>query len=157
MTQAPAPSVTLRPYTQSLPLALLRAREAVMARLRPLLRAHDLTEQQWRVLRTLSEMEDVEVTALAEQVFLLPSSLSRILRDLSQRDLITRRSVAADLRRGLIRISEGGLKLIAAVAPDAAAANREIERLAGAAEIEDLKRRLSALEAALGGAGAVGG
>ncbi|MFT5000920.1 MAG: hypothetical protein ACI875_001925, partial [Planctomycetota bacterium] len=36
---------------KSLPIMLLRAREAVMRRFRPMLRLHDLSEQQWRVLR----------------------------------------------------------------------------------------------------------
>ena len=40
---------------RSLPIALLRARETVMHRFRPLLASHDLTEQQWRVIRVLGE------------------------------------------------------------------------------------------------------
>ncbi|MGB8973723.1 MAG: homoprotocatechuate degradation operon regulator HpaR, partial [Pseudomonas capeferrum] len=35
----------------SLTLSLLQAREAAMAFFRPLLNEHDLTEQQWRVIR----------------------------------------------------------------------------------------------------------
>ena len=40
---------------RSLPIMLLRAREAVMKRFRPMLKAHGLSEQQWRVLRVLNE------------------------------------------------------------------------------------------------------
>ena len=47
---AAAPS----PFSRSLPMALLRARESVMVRFRPMLRAHGLTEQQWRVLRAMA-------------------------------------------------------------------------------------------------------
>lgn len=121
-----------------------------MARLRPILREHDVTEQQWRVLRTLAEVEAIEATALAERVFLLPSSLSRILRDLAERGLIRRRSSVDDMRRSLVSISTTGLALIDALAPQAAAANLEIEAAVGVEEVDELKRRLSAVVVALG-------
>jgi hypothetical protein len=40
-----------RDTRRALPIALLRAREAVMVRFRPILRYHGVTEQQWRVMR----------------------------------------------------------------------------------------------------------
>lgn len=152
-SKRPPPVQPLRPYTQSLPLALLRAREAVMARLRPVLRDHDVTEQQWRVLRTLAELESIEVTSLAERVFLLPSSLSRILRDLGQRGLIDRRASADDMRRGLVSITDLGQALIRALTPEAAAANQEIVAVIGEAEVEELKHRLANMVSRLSGEG----
>lgn len=141
--------LSLRPYRQSLPLALLTARESVMSRIRPLLRAHDVTEQQWRVLRTLNEVGEVEVSLLAELVCLLPSSLSRILRDLAQRKLILRRTPQVDLRRGLVRIAPDGLKLLQEVSPKAALVNAEIEERFGARRMNELKRLLAELRASL--------
>ena len=47
----------LRDFEQSLPMELLKAREAAMARFRPMLRSHGLTEQQWRVLRALDHAD----------------------------------------------------------------------------------------------------
>ena len=75
----------LRSFSKSLPMSLLRAREAVMRHFRASLRQHNITEQQWRVLRALAEVRKIEVTELAHATFLLPPSLSRILRDLEQR------------------------------------------------------------------------
>ena len=49
---------------------------------RPGLHHFGITEQQWRVLRALTTVETIEVLALAEATFLLPPSLSRILKDL---------------------------------------------------------------------------
>lgn len=141
--------LSLRPYRQSLPLALLTARESVMSRIRPLLRAHDVTEQQWRVLRTLNEVGEVEVSLLAELVCLLPSSLSRILRDLAQRKLILRRTPQVDLRRGLVRIAPDGVKLLQEVSPKAALVNAEIEERFGARRMNELKRLLAELRASL--------
>src|SRR6201995_5147534 len=75
-------------FPPSLPMALLRAREAVMRQFRPSLRQHGLTEQQWRILRALAAIDAVEVTELVRTAFLLGPSLSRILRDLEKRRLI---------------------------------------------------------------------
>ena len=107
----------MREFSRSLPMSLLRAREAVMRQFRPSLRNHGLTEQQWRILRALTAVDAIEVTELARVAFLLGPSLSRILRDLEARDLIERRTAKADLRRAVVSISAKGLKLIEAVAP----------------------------------------
>ncbi|MCC6987947.1 MAG: MarR family transcriptional regulator, partial [Acidobacteria bacterium] len=87
----------LREFDRSLPMALLRAREAVMARFRPLLRRHGVTEQQWRVLRALSTTPQTNASALAAVTCLGLPSLSRILRTLDARGLIHRRTMATDL------------------------------------------------------------
>ena len=75
----------MREFSRSLPMSLLRAREAVMRQFRPSLRNHGLTEQQWRILRALTAVDTIEVTELARVAFLLGPSLSRILRDLEAR------------------------------------------------------------------------
>src|SRR6478736_8675355 len=102
----------MREFSRSLPMSLLRAREAVMRQFRPSLRRHNLTEQQWRILRALAAVETIEVTELARVAFLLGPSLSRILRDLEKRRLIERRIARADLRRAEVSITAKGLKLI---------------------------------------------
>src|SRR6201989_2459014 len=104
--------VPMREFSQPLPMALLRTREAVMRQFRPSLRKHDLTEQQWRILRALAAVDAIEVTELAKTALLLGPSLSRILRDLEARQLIGRRTDPADLRRSVVSISAKGLKLI---------------------------------------------
>src|SRR5665213_746389 len=94
----------LRDFSQSLPMTLLRAREAVMRHFRPALRHFGITEQQWRILRALASVGEIEVLALAEATFLLAPSLSRILKDLEQRELIVRRGSSEDMRRGIVAI-----------------------------------------------------
>lgn len=39
----------------SLTIALLQAREAAMSYFRPIVKRHNLTEQQWRIVRVLAE------------------------------------------------------------------------------------------------------
>ena len=50
----------MRDIELSLPLQLLKAREAAMARFRPMLRSHGLTEQQWRVIRVLAAADGLD-------------------------------------------------------------------------------------------------
>ena len=122
----------MREFSRSLPMSLLRAREAVMRQFRPSLRNHGLTEQQWRILRALTAVEPIEVTELARIAFLLGPSLSRILRDLEARQLVERKTAEADQRRAVVSISAKGLKLIEAVAPTSEAIYAEITRRFGA-------------------------
>jgi homoprotocatechuate degradation regulator HpaR len=139
----------MREFSRSLPMSLLRAREAVMRQFRPSLRNHGLTEQQWRILRALTAVETIEVTELARVAFLLGPSLSRILRDLEARDLIERRAAKADLRRGEVSISPKGLKLIEAVAPTSEAIYAEITNRYGARKLAELQEMLGELERGL--------
>jgi homoprotocatechuate degradation regulator HpaR len=153
----------MRDFSRSLPMSLLRAREAVMRQFRPSLRDHGLTEQQWRILRALASVESIEVTELAHVAFLLGPSLSRILRDLEARHLIERRAAEADLRRGVVSISARGLKLIEAVAPTSEAIYAAITRRYGARKLAELQDMLRELEGSLselrvhGGGGPEGG
>jgi homoprotocatechuate degradation regulator HpaR len=141
----------MREFSRSLPMSLLRAREAVMRQFRPSLRQHGLTEQQWRILRALTSVESIEVTELAHVAFLLGPSLSRILRDLEARELIERKVAKADLRRAMVSITAKGLKLIEAVAPTSEMIYAEITKRYGGRKLGELQDMLGALESSLSG------
>src|SRR6476646_694081 len=141
--------VPMRDFARSLPMSLLRAREAVMRQFRPSLRNHGPTAQQWRILRALAAVDAIEVTELARVAFLLGPSLSRILRDLEVRQLIERRTAKADLRRAFVSISAKGLKLIEAVAPTSEAIYAAITKRYGARKLGELQDMLGVLERSL--------
>lgn len=141
--------VHLRHFSKSLPMSLLRAREAVMRRFRPSLRHYGITEQQWRVLRALSTVPEIEVTGLARATFLLGPSLSRILQDLEARGLLRREASPSDLRRGLISITPDGNALIETVTPRSEEIYRDIADRFGPDKLAALQALLSELEAAL--------
>jgi homoprotocatechuate degradation regulator HpaR len=147
--KAGARHLPMREFSRSLPMSLLRAREAVMRQFRPSLRNHGLTEQQWRILRALTAVDAIEVTELARVAFLLGPSLSRILRDLEARHLIERRVAKADLRRAVVSLSPKGLKLIEAVAPSSEAIYAAMTRRYGARKLAELQEMLHALESSL--------
>lgn len=146
LTDGGAPPVRLRSFSSSLPMMLLRAREAIMRHFRALLRQHEVTEQQWRVLRALSSIDAIETSRLAQKVYLLPPSLSRILRDLDERGLIVRRPDAIDMRVGLITISPAGRALIDAISPQSESIYAEITLRFGVDNLHTLQSLLLTLE-----------
>lgn len=147
----PATRVRLRDFSKSLPMSLLKAREAVMRHFRSSLRHFGITEQQWRVLRALTSVESIEITALATVTFLLPPSLSRILKDLDERGLILRRSSDTDMRRGIVSISPQGLKLIEQAGIHSEEIYREITGRFGVERLALLQILLRELEDCLEG------
>jgi homoprotocatechuate degradation regulator HpaR len=139
----------MRAFSKSLPMELLRAREAVMRRFRPSLRDDGVTEQQWRVLRALAHSGPLEVSALAEATYLLAPSLSRILPDMEARHLISRKQADTDLRRSVISLERKGLRLIATHAPRSESIYAEIARSFGEQRLEQLFTLLRELEESL--------
>ena len=140
--------IAMRPFTESLPMALLKAREAAMRVFRPLLAEYGLTEQQWRVLRALAAAHDgLEVGVLAEHTFLLSPSLTRILTTLEGRELISRATPDHDRRRFLISLTPAGRRLMSRFAPRGEAAYAEIERQFGTARLRRLLNELHELAA----------
>ena len=141
--------VHLRHFSKSLPMSLLRAREAVMRCFRPSLRHYGITEQQWRVLRALSTVPRMEVTDLARATFLLAPSLSRILSDLEARSLVRREADPRDLRRGVISIAVAGAELIETVTPISETIYRDITDRFGLEKLATLQALLRELEEVL--------
>lgn len=117
----------MRGFEDALPIALLRARETVMARFRPMLAANGVTEQQWRVLRAIRENQNVDATKLSDWCCLLMPSLSRILRSMENEGLITRERAASDARRQTVELTEAGQALFEKIAPQSEAIYAEIE------------------------------
>jgi homoprotocatechuate degradation regulator HpaR len=136
----------MREFSRSLPMALLRAREAVMAEFRPILAAHDVTEQQWRVLRALvDEPDGLGVGQLAEATFLLGPSVSRIIAALQARGLVARSAVDHDGRRAVLTVTAAGMRLYESIAPASESAYALVEERFGAKQLDQLYRLLDEL------------
>ena len=121
---------------RSLPIALLRAREAVMSHFRPMLSAHDMTEQQWRVIRILAEQDTVDASEMADKAFILAPSLTRIIRSLEERGIIAKLKDANDGRRVLLKITPAGLAIINEVAPESRMIYERLETHFGPEKID---------------------
>lgn len=142
----PKPSpAELRGFDRSLPMALLKAREVVMKKFLPSLREHDLSAQQWRVIRALVSQDGLEMTDLAERCFLLMPSLSRIVQRLEERKLIQRRSVARDQRCTTIHLTRQGKALYEQIAPKSVERYQYITEQFGYGKLELLYELLDEL------------
>lgn len=149
----PRPTATepLRSFARSLPMALLKAREAVMVRFRPMLRAHGLTEQQWRVLRALSASDRrLRPMELSQTTFISMPSLSRLLKTLESRDLIRRGRHVGDLRGAEFGLTDAAHAMVTTIGPHSEAIYAEIERLVGSDETLQLYRVLEQVVQRLG-------
>ncbi len=93
---------------RSLAINLLRTREAVMDRFRPMLASANLTEQQWRVLRGLSEYGATEAGKLAFIACILPQSLSRIAKNFEKKNLIKMEVDRTDARKIILSLTKAG-------------------------------------------------
>lgn len=140
--------VPVRRFEQSLPMALLAARESIMAFFRPHLNELGLTEQQWRIIRVLREHDELEFHQLASIAKLLPPSLSGMLTRLERLRLIRRRKHSADQRRLHIALSAEGVARFDEASRQMEKIYRDIERQFG-------KRRLASLFRLLGSARAL--
>jgi homoprotocatechuate degradation regulator HpaR len=134
---------------RSLPIALLRSREAVMQLFRPHLSRLGLTEQQWRVLRVLGEDGLSEAGHVAGRACILPPSLSRIIKALAEQKLIASFRDAADGRRTMIELTAAGTGFLENAAPQSAAVYAAIEKAFGKSELADLLDKLDRLQTAL--------
>jgi len=104
---------------RNLPLLLLRAREDVISRFRPILTAHGLTEQQWRILRTLAESDNqpLEPREICEICTILSPSLAGVLARMDELGLVKRVRVDSDQRRVLVSLTAKSRALASRIAP----------------------------------------
>ena len=140
------PKPQLPSTNRSLPIALMRSRERVMAPIREMLKASGITEQQWRVLRILSEFGPQDLTEIASKASLLMPSLSRIIRKLGKDKLIMRAINLDDRRRQTVVIEPAGQKIIEDNLPQATQIAAEFQRKLGSDRYEQLLDLLADLE-----------
>lgn len=128
----------MRPFEQSLPMALLRAREAVMRGFRRLLREHGLNEQEWRIMRALRETDRIEIGDLATRVFILKPSATRTVKNLEARGIVDRSRPISDQRRALIALTPKGRALFDELAPRSEREYARITQHIGRRDMDEL-------------------
>jgi len=107
----------MRKFDDSLPLKLLKAREATMNFFRPILQEISLTEQQWRIIRALKEFGPLESKQLAERCCILSPSLTGIIKRLEQQNFIKREQSSEDQRRVLLSLTSHANDVFDEVSP----------------------------------------
>jgi homoprotocatechuate degradation regulator HpaR len=109
----------------------MQARERVISYFRPILNAHGITEQQWRVVRVLLEVPALEPRQIGELCTISSPSMAGVLERMEQGGYITRRRVEHDQRRVLVSLTAKSRRLAAQMAPEIDATYRRIEELLG--------------------------
>lgn len=143
----PAAGQTSPDRRRSLAIGLLRAREAVMSHFRPILAAHDVTEQQWRVIRVLADAGMLDASEVADKASILAPSLTRMIRSLEERGFITKHKDKADGRRVLLRITPAGQAMVDKVMPESLNVYADIGARFGPERVEELLDMLDELAA----------
>ncbi|NER59761.1 homoprotocatechuate degradation operon regulator HpaR [Pseudomonas sp. MAFF212428] len=128
----------------SLTLTLLQAREAAMRYFRPALNQHGLTEQQWRVIRILSQQGELEIYRLAEQACILKPSMTGVLVRMEAAGLVRRRKAEQDQRRVRVSLAEKGVACFDSMSQSMEA---NYQRLQGQFGEDKLAQLLGLLEA----------
>ncbi|MBT9489981.1 MAG: homoprotocatechuate degradation operon regulator HpaR [Rubrivivax sp.] len=134
---------------RNLPLLLLLAREGVINRFRPVLQAHGLTEQQWRILRVLVEVAALEPRQIGQLCGLSSPSLAGILARMEEQGLVARAGLAHDKRRQLISATPASRRLAQRMAPKIEAVYAALELQLGAEVVAQLYTTLDAVLGAL--------
>ena len=141
----------LPPFKQSLGATLIGAKESVLAPLRPILRVHNITEPQWRVMRVINDRAATDATGIAEVGLLRAPSVTRILKELEERKLIVREPDENDGRRMLVALSPAGRQIVKETARTMVRILREYSERFGSDRLERLQDELRALSAAIRG------
>ncbi len=116
---------------RNLPLLLLQAREHVIARFRPILNAHGITEQQWRIVRALLDTGPMEPREIGDLCRMSSPSLAGVLSRMEELGLIKRKRFDHDQRRLHVSLTPRSRALSVRLAPQIEATYRDIERLIG--------------------------
>jgi homoprotocatechuate degradation regulator HpaR len=116
---------------RNLPLLLLQAREQVIARFRPILNAHGITEQQWRIVRALIDTGPLEPREIGELCRISSPSLAGVLSRMEELGYIRRKRLDHDQRRLRVSLTPRSRALAARMAPRIEATYREIETVIG--------------------------
>lgn len=137
------------PFSRSLPMLLLWAREELMRRFRESMHVHGLSDQQWRIVRALTETESLEIVELGARCCLHPASLSRILPKLAADGIVSRRPNEEDQRRVIVSLTPRGWRLFESAIPTSQRIYDEVARDVGAERLEHVYAVLEELVALL--------
>jgi homoprotocatechuate degradation regulator HpaR len=131
-------------FSHSLPMLLYAAIDAIMPRFRLIFKEFGLTEQQWRVLRVLWDIEEISHSELARLTLISPPSLVGVLDRLRAMDLIERRRSGLDRRVVYIATSQQGRDLRDQIMP---AVQQSYFELRDSIDDQDWRNLLDGLEA----------
>ncbi|AMV46817.1 homoprotocatechuate degradation operon regulator HpaR [Paraburkholderia caribensis] len=130
---------------RNLPMLLLRARELMMARFRPLLTAQGLTEQQWRIIRALHENGPLEPRQICALCTISSPSLAGVLARMEDLGHVTKERFEDDQRRVRVSLTAQSEEIVERMKPMLEAEYRALEDKVGEKVVGDLYAAVDAL------------
>ncbi len=128
---------------------LAAASEAASAQFHAKVRTMGLRVPEWRVLACLSDQDGAMITQLARVALAEQSRLTRIIAQMEQRGLLTRRNDPEDGRRVRVFLTDQGRDLAAKLVPQAREHEAALLKLLQSNEGAHLKPALKSLLGAL--------
>ena len=116
---------------RNLPLLLLQAREHVISRFRPILNAHGITEQQWRIVRAILERGPMEPREIVTLCCISSPSLAGVLTRMEETGFVARERLSHDQRRVKVSLTAKSRALATRIAPKIEAAYADLEAKIG--------------------------
>ena len=136
-------------HRRHLALELLATRERFMQHFRPVLTQHNVTEQQWRVVRALAANGAMEPGEITKRCVILKPSLTGILSRMEELGWIKRQSHADDLRRSVVRLTASGNSLHRKIGREVEATHATIVNSLGEDEFDALHAALDRFNLAM--------
>ena len=138
MTEATQHQLTLN-------ILLVQARDAVVSYYRPVLNQAGITEQQWRIIRLLSQHGTLDFQELSQQTSILRPSLTGILTRLEKLELVMRLKPASDQRRVFLKLTENGLQLFERISALMDEQTKQLENDFSSKKLQQLENLLKQL------------
>nr|WP_290775716.1 MarR family transcriptional regulator [Hoeflea sp.] len=123
---------------RSLAVACTRGREAVVSRFRDLLHRENFSEQQWRVMRILTDQGDLTSAEISALACIHKVSISRIVTSLESRGLVSRRASETDARASYVYLTTQGRALMKPLVEEATVIHLKIADEFGIERFEQL-------------------
>ncbi|MFB7334101.1 MarR family winged helix-turn-helix transcriptional regulator [Streptomyces adustus] len=122
---------------------LTRAERLAVRRVQSLLDEFDCSVEAWRVLDLLSDGQGHNMTALADHAFLPAPSLTKLMDQLVDQNLVYRRIDPADRRRVLARLTPRGMQRWQSMAREVRSDWRDLGHLFAGDELDHLLAQLA--------------
>jgi len=93
-------------FQNSLPMMLHRTLDSVIPRYRTVFKQHNVSEQQWRILRVLWESDRCTTAELASKTLLPSPSMVGIIDRMMVKELVVRERSKEDRRRVYVSLTD---------------------------------------------------
>jgi len=107
----------MKKFKNSFPMMLQQTFDSIIPEYRKVFKQHDITEQQWRILRVLWETDNCTTKVLSQDTLLPSPSLVGIIDRMKKKDLVSRTRSTEDRRKVYVKLTTKGHSLQAEIAP----------------------------------------